>query len=239
MAVSAKTRARIKKLIALATSPEPEEAARAREESERLMSYHGLTLADFEDDVIEPVENLRDDFPPPVSMAVARIRERLAIAVGVAYRCTPVSNRRVQVAFRGRPAVARAARDLFQTLVADVVAHCEIGRYEPGRDAWRLCYWMGFVDAVVERLMALEVQVREPAPRSSAPATQVAFPAELQEALDVATENLASTFHPLEAAEGVDAVRNDAYCSGHLRGRAAKIERPDQSPNRALAEKRA
>ncbi len=218
-------------MIALATSPEPEEAARAREESERLMAQHGLTLSDFEDDVVEIADDRRDD-----------LRQRLAIAVSVSRRCAAISNKRGQIAFRGRPGPAASARELYQGLVAEVAGRCDIGSNDPGRDVWRICYWMGFVDAAIERL--IEDEVWKPkvvvAPAQALvhekPATQIAPVAPVQRELDAATMTFAQHFHPSHAQQGVTDLRGDAYKAGRRHGQTVHIAPRDRSaaPNRSL-----
>lgn len=225
-------------MIALETSPEPEEAARAREQAERLMEAHGLTRADFEDDVVEIADDRRDD-----------LRQRLAIAVSTSRRCAAITNKRGQIAFRGRPGAATAARDLYQALVGGVSAHCEIGPMDPGRDVWRICYWMGFVDAVIERLVADEARAWTPKPAESAapaPAAQPCAPTadptrspspkvevppveNIREKLDAATQSFATYFHPSHMAYGVMTLRAQAYENGRNLGRGVVIAAREQA----------
>ncbi len=219
-------RRRIKKLIALATSPEPEEAESARSEADRLMVKYGLSLADFEDDVVELVDDERDE-----------LRQRLAFAVSVSRRCKLVVNKRGQMAFRGRPTLTTDARDLYHALVDDVVANCEIGPRDPGRDTWRICYWIGFVDAVVSRLVDDEargwMQTAE-TPRETKEREALAPVAPVQVELARATAEFRSHFAPQHADRGVAWLKSDAYAAGKSCGLATHIEPRQAAPKRAL-----
>lgn len=225
---SARTRDRIRKLLALATSPNENEAARAREQADQLMAKHGLSLSDFEEDVIEIVDNVRD-----------ALRQRLAIAVTVSRRVTLLCNKN-QIAFRGRPRLVESGRTLYQSLIADAAAHCEIGPRDPGRDVWRLCCWQGFVDAVVERLIDDETIKEAPKPNKKRaiekqeqqqPVADVE-PAAVQ--IERATGDFAQFFAPQFVTQAVTSIRRDAYKAGHMLGMSTAIA-PRESVSERLA----
>lgn len=219
MAASAKTRDRIKKLIALSGSPNENEAARAREEADRLMRKHGLSSADFEEDVIEVVDESRSE-----------LRQRLAYAVSISRRCTLIVNR-LKIAFRGHTKDVTPAANLYRSLTKECVSCCELAHNAPGRDVWRLCYWSGFVDAVVERLMddevmewqAEKVEVAKAQPNKivKRETEEVIIPAKQE--LEKATDEFAAHFHPEHRKDGVDWLRKDAYAAGGKLGQSVEI----------------
>jgi len=227
MAASAKERERIRKLIALSSSPEPNEAARAREEAERLMTRHGLTLADFEDDVVEVADEQRD-----------AERQRLAYAVAVSRRCALIVNKRNQIAFRGGAQAAANARNVYQALVSDVNGTSDIGPNAPAREVWRICFWMGFVDAIIGRLIDNEVpDWQPPAPVNKVDVEPVP---KTETQLEIATQRFAAFYdNPHYAAMGIHSTRQDAYRAGLARGQGVHIEPFERrgAPGRTLGEK--
>jgi hypothetical protein len=233
---SAKVRSLIAKLLRLAQSPEPEEAARAREQAERLMVKHGLTEADFEEDVIEIADETRDE-----------LRQRIAMAVGVSRRCSPLISKRGQIGFRGRPAAAASARDMYKALVREVSTACEsgVGPHDPGYTSWKLWFWTGFTDAVVRRLIDDEARAWQP-PKREAPkpsAVEMAPPSEVLEEpepvipvqyeIQRAVEDFAAHFAPEHRERGVKFHCQTAYSCGQSCGERVPLPARDNTTHRA------
>ncbi len=214
------------------SSPNPHEAQRAREEAERLMRKHGFSYSDFEDDEIRVVDDAVDQH-------TGDLRRRLAIAVSISRRChVLVNNRTLQIAFQGRPAIVEDASDLYKSLAADVAHNCEIEPNAPGRHTWRICYWMGFVDAVVERLIDDEARSWSPEKKMKEAAPPPADSPQLvgaQAALERATGEFAE--HLGEFANlSVNSTRQEAYERGRNLGSATDIKprRGTTAPERSL-----
>lgn len=231
MAASAKIRDRIRKLIALSSSPEINEAARAREEADRLMAKHGLSMSDFQDDVVEVVDENRNE-----------LRQRLALAVSISRRCTEIVNKN-KIAFRGHPTNVKSAVKLYVQLVTTVDDNCELGPQAPGRDLHRLCFWKGFVDAIVERLMDDEVfewqetrKVEFPKPKSIEKRENEE--AVVTTAIEIEKESSQfSQYFPPAFKYGVDILKRDAYAAGQVLGIRMEIESRDKIEKRiALTE---
>lgn len=220
MSASTKTRNLIGKLLRLAQSPEPAEAARAREEAERLMKKHGLTEAEFEEDVIEVADDKRDD-----------LRQRLAYAVGVSRRC--VCNKKHDIRFRGRSSDVASACRLYKALLSAVTSNCEIGPSDPGRDVWRICFWSGFIEVVVDRLIDDEARLWRPQEEQPTPSEvavmgppkqvsdeQPSVAVELQRAVD----DFAQHFDPAHQQRGIAELRKAAREAGKSLGSSVYIE---------------
>ncbi len=141
------------------------------------------------------------------------------------------------MAFRGRPAPTASARDLYRALIGDVVANCEIGPRDPGRDTWRICYWIGFVDAIVSRLIDDEtrgwMQTAE-TPRDLKERESLTPVTPVRIELARATEEFRSHFAPQHADRGVSCLKTEAYAAGKSRGLATHIEPRQPAPKHAL-----
>lgn len=225
-------RRRVKKLLALSSSPNPHEAEVARHEAELLMAKHGWTVADFDEDIVEVADDRCD-----------QLRQRLARAVGLSRRCKDVYNRRGQIGFQGHPSIVGAARDAYQTLIADVMSHCEMAvkPEDPGHDMWVLYYWLGFIDGVIQRLIDDEARAwQPPAPKSTLAGSELvhkpdipALESQLREAID----HFVTRQDPMFAVMAVEMLRADAYMAGRNRGDSVDLPSMNRapSPDRALA----
>ena len=238
MQATPKIRARIKKLLTLATAPaNADEATRneahsARTEADRLMYKYGLKAADFEDDALEIIDDQCDDN-----------RLRLARAVGASRRVVTLASKAGQVAYRGRPPAAKSARELYVLLMTTVSRSCEIGPRDPGRVVWRLCYWAGFVDAVCDRLLNNEVQswfrkTMTQAQRKQSPKTfvhvgseqfsQQFVPTPAVEEQRHAVAQFAGYFDPSDVRRAIEAVTREAYEGGRRLGTTVGITEYDR-----------
>lgn len=217
-------RMKVKKLLRLCNSPNPHEAARAQEEAGRIMRKYSLTQADFEDDVVEIADEKRDP-----------CRHRLAHAVGLSRRVSSLVNKRGQIAFRGKPTPTRNAKETYQGLVTSVQRHCDIGPSDPGRDVWRICYWMGFVDAVMGRLIDDEVRTWRPEKdeepvravehvKEEAVAPVSMDDSQLKDEAAPAIKDFAARFDPQDAKRAVRDLCERAYAGGKQHGQNVVIE---------------
>ena len=167
--------ARVEKLWRLAQSPEPHEAASAREEMLKLMRRYGISEDEFGEVATEVVDDRRD-----------RNRQAVAEFVGLACRCAAIFRAR-QIAFRGHAGrVARAAASY--TAMVQAAEACAddpriMGSPTPVREAWRLLAWMGFVDAIVERSKAM-TKPEPPKPKGPPPRGGALPPEQKEEFVD-------------------------------------------------------
>lgn len=136
---------RIRDLLALTKSPNPHEAARARERATELMRRHGVTEADLVEEAVE-VAPLPQGLEGNQRQELARI---VALSRGVALQTGP----RERIAFKGYPEAAKDARELFCALVSIVEGNCEYtSGYDSDRFLYRTCFWLGFVEGVQRQL---------------------------------------------------------------------------------------
>lgn len=230
MQATSKIFARIKKLLALATSPVEHEAASARDEAERLMRRYGLRAADFEADVIEIIGDECDDN-----------RLRLARAIGASRRVATLASKAGQMAFRGKQRAVSNAAELYRLHVDEVARNCNIGYNDPGRVVWRLCFWAGFVDAVCDRLLNKEMQswfrvTLTHAQRKQTAHVQVGTQEFSQQfvptpAIDeqrAAVKQFAGYFNPSDAHYAVERMVQDAYEAGRRFGSNVRITEYDR-----------
>ena len=208
---SPKVLAKVRKLMRLGASPNPHEAERANDEVKRLMEKHGLSLADIEEDVTE----VADEVHEPGHL-------RLAHAIAVSRRCAILVNKKNQLAFRGRSASVRSAREAYQLLARTVSQHCEIGPRDPGRHVWRLCYWSGFVEAVVKRLVEEEIKPTTSVALAQMPTEPVPS---LRQQTNNAIHDFAAHFLPEDVQVAIQRLCRDAYENGNSLGRSVTIEK--------------
>lgn len=143
--------ARVRKLLRLAESSNPYEASLAQSRAQAIMDQNGLTA----DDVVERINVVEvcDEQAEPHLEEIARI-------IGLACGCMAVVSARGEglIAFRGRPDAVATARGVYQTLADYGDDHCEMSRQgEPptiARQAWRLCWWIGYLRALGQRIKA-------------------------------------------------------------------------------------
>lgn len=145
---------RARKLVNLARSPNPQEAAVAAERAATFMAKHGLTEADIAEEETRVLEERCDP-----------LRRELAKAVGILRGLGVLVNTEGTVLFRGKPRDIGGAAEFYRTLVAmadDCWRDVRVrGSPDPVVSAWRKCAWLGFVDAVIERV--IEEKKRAPA----------------------------------------------------------------------------
>lgn len=141
---------RVRKLLRLAESPNEHEAARAREEAQRLMQRHGLSAGDVEENAIEAVEGKLDAF-----------RREILITLAEAHGCSVVAGSAGH-AFKGAASKARAAATAYRSLI-QAGESCELdvrikGSPEPVVVAWRACLWLGLASRLT--LAAIDLKAR-------------------------------------------------------------------------------
>lgn len=140
-------------LLKLATSPNAHEAALARTRAEELMARNGLT----ENDIIDDVDALADEKRDPQ-------RAELAAALAIIYGCKVFGSDRGGIAFKGKPAVTAKAVDAYQTIfrMVDRSSRTGIisGSPEPVVDAWRMFFWLGFLEAMWKRVHARQDEIK-------------------------------------------------------------------------------
>lgn len=136
----------MRKYLRLAESSNPHEAALAAQNARELMERSGLSDDDVAEDVVETAEVQRGD----------ACREELARAIAASRKCKAVANRRGELAFKGGRRAVASARELYRRLVieADVRSQMSSAGDPPAaaREVWRICWWLGFVGTVVDRL---------------------------------------------------------------------------------------
>lgn len=213
---------RARKLRALARSPNPHEAARAAERARQHMEKFGLSEADIAEDVTTIVDTRGDD----------QCRLSLAHVVAVMRNCAMVVNGRGQIAFQGRPVAVQRATEFFNMLAreADMRASMPYDGNPPhsAREAWRMCFWMGFIAALTESQKQKVAAVHtEPAAASvqSSPATRTrAAPppsvVPVQQQAAAAFDSLAGQLIGVPDAQGViERLRFKAHAAGWLLGK--------------------
>lgn len=217
---------RVRAARRLASSPEREEAAHAAATAAALMAKHGLTEAEIAEDVIGVADDRGD-----------ALRADLARAVAAARGCTVLGNRRMKIAFRGRRETVDGAVGLYQNLTRDVEARCEMGGEgnppPPARAAWRLFFWLGYVQAVTDRLLGR----RPPKPRDASGGAD-APPAVMVEAvgaLERLGTQLVNTVPDVVAV--LERLRTRAYDAGRMTGERAVDVSGATRPNRLALSK--
>lgn len=147
--------ARARKLLSLAASPEPHEAARAREAALEFMARHGLT----EDDVAEDVTEVVDERPRASHRALAE-------AAATAYEVAALSGRRGEIAFRGTKARIALARECYRSLMRasyECANDYRVSTSPPNvRQAWFAAAWRGYVETIMNRCRELREERRRP-----------------------------------------------------------------------------
>lgn len=223
-------------LLKLATSPNAHEAALARTRAEELMARNGLT----EDDIIDDVDALADEKRDPQ-------RTELAAALAIIYGCKVFGSDRGGIAFKGKPAVTAKAVDAYQTIfrMVDRSSRTGIisGSPEPVVDAWRMFFWLGFLEAMWKRVHARQDEIKaasKPKPkkkprRTTTPLESVAYePHDDEEppAHQGPTKIATSAQDALGGARrvGVDTnwLANGAYHAGSAIGNFIDIENPTE-----------
>lgn len=203
--------AKIRKLLALAESSNAHEAESARQSAEELMLKHGLTPYDVEEDVLVVLDSERDVF-----------KETLAHALAVKNCCSAIVSKRGNLALRGRRMDAEPLKAIYKRLVRDGATGAVMppSGYPPpaAREAWRICWWLGYTGAIVDRLLG-----RPKARRGATPARED-LPGPVTEALE-AFEALAVEIEGAveDIAQVVERLRQTAHARGQDAGHAAQL----------------
>jgi uncharacterized protein DUF2786 len=136
---------RIRKLRKLAASPNPHEAARARETADELMRQHGITEADIAELVLEVADTKRDPYRDLAAELAAKI-----------HRCRVVTSNRQEIGFRGHADQVRRAVQFYRAAVgiAENTAMPPIADWiqSTARKWFDFCWWEAFAIAVNQRL---------------------------------------------------------------------------------------
>lgn len=221
---------KIRKLLSLAQSPNPEEAASAAQMAQEMMDRHDITLDDVAGKAVEIADEAADAH-----------RLELAKVIATARGCSMVSRRGV-TAFGGRKDVARRAQRLYQALAEEAdkrSRHYPNGSPWSIREAWRICFWIGFVQGVAEKLLPRDPMTAAPMPSGQAQAHTV--PATIAEAL-TALEGLATCLGEVmsDIAGVLRRLRDKAHADGRMFGNLAAMSEvgrdaeTEESPVRGL-----
>lgn len=136
---------RIRKLLKLAESPNPHEAARAAEQAQALMVRYGFTADDVAEHVIHEADDHRDAY-----------REFLAHLAASLCQCSVMFRKSGGIGFKGMPAKVKKAQLFYQSAMDEVLGASLPQQYAPwiedaAREVWRFFWWDGFAAAVYER----------------------------------------------------------------------------------------
>lgn len=241
---------RVRKLLELAKSPNEHEAELATARAQELMARHRLTLDDVAEDVVEIVDERAD-----------RCHEELARVVAALRGCAALVSRTRELAFRGDRRIVTSASAFYRSLVAAAEQGGQPDGTAPyaARQAWKLCFWLGFVDGVAGSLRgndhepdpepsvfdeALEhlatIDGWPPRARTSTGISEAAAPPQVQEALD-ALGYLAECLRELRVEDvmgAVEQLRQDAHAAGRELGLRASVFYQKAGAARALAGQR-
>ena len=140
---------RVRKLLRLAESSNPNEAALAKQRAHVIMGQYGLT----DDDIVERVNviEVAEEYTQPHLEELARV-------VGMACGATAVVSSRgdTLIAFRGPRDAVQVARSAYQSLADYGDDYCEMAdQGDPptiARQAWRLCWWIGYLRSTGDRI---------------------------------------------------------------------------------------
>ena len=195
---------RIRKLLRLAESSNPHEAARAAEQAKALMERHGVTADDVAEHIIEEIDDQRDAY-----------REFLAHLTASLCQCS-VMFRRAGIGFKGMPEAVRKAV-VFYRAAMDEVAQAPLPQaYAPwleeaAREVWRFYWWDGFASAVYERRGARPVKAPVQAPVA---AVQVAEDPRAGEAGEAVLQHVAASFSKLDYNTDPHWLKREARTAG-------------------------
>jgi hypothetical protein len=212
--VSAATLRRIRGLLRLATSPEPEEAASARRRAQELMGEHGLDERDFV-----------DQDSPQASLRVIEERadsshEDLARVVAVTFSISALSSGS-KIAFRGARVAVDQAIETYRAFAWAGESSDKLENGPPGAaEAFRACFWLGLVSCAAERLWARKFKK---AAQQSIATGEAVVPRAAQEAYDALVslaDNLDETVHVPDA---LDRLREWAYERGRAVAQAVVL----------------
>ncbi len=147
-------------MLRLSTSSEPHEAARATERARELMNKFGITPIQVEEHALVVVEELCDD----------PYRMEIAVAVSQVHGCAAIISKRGGIAFRGPGSVVQSAGEVYHSMVREAEQGWDtaIVKGSPAnvREAWKNCFWLGFVTTVVQRVYEMKpvAVVKDPEP---------------------------------------------------------------------------
>lgn len=136
---------RLRDLLALSRSPNIHEAANAKNRLDELLARHGMTEADLVESTTE-VASLPQAKEGNQRQELARI---IATSRGVAAK-----TKQHHIAFVGYPEAAKDACQLFCALnnIVEQQAEMPIGQNPAAEYLWRMCFWLGFVEAIQKQL---------------------------------------------------------------------------------------
>lgn len=152
---------RVRKLLALATSPNVHEAAAAAARAQRLIAEHRLE-GWLDASEADPIEDARDE-PLEVARRLRRWKIVLACALADANGCVAYTATRGDeeaIVLVGRARDRAAVRELWDWLVKRIEwLSATHGPKKPRR--WHEAFRVGVVDAVAERLQGATEEVRQ------------------------------------------------------------------------------
>jgi hypothetical protein len=202
---------RARKLLRLAQSSNPHEAARAKENAAALMEKHGLSERDLEEVEVEIADGEREPF-----------RDELAKMIAGSMQCEVVVGKRGGLGFRGRRSDIRDARKVYLRLsrLADERSFLSGAPPEAAVELWRICWWLGFLTVLGERLRYGRVLRREL--RSTADEQAPVIRAGLQACQELEGE---LAYEVEDAGAVIERLRDRAYDAGRSAGEDADIGR--------------
>lgn len=192
---------RARKLLRLAESPNPHEAANAKERAQALIDRYQLSPEDISGDVLEIVDEKSDDY-----------KGELGRIIGIACGCGALTSAKGAMAFRGKRQATKTAASVYAALLAEL-GRCPTPSMPsmPERETWFACFRLGFIAAIANRLLLKQRMPVQSTPGTGGEKTIVPIAKNVIEALDY----LASM---AEEPEPLFTVRIDAYTAGQTAG---------------------
>lgn len=167
---------KLRKVLALTTSPEEGEAAAASAMLQKLLTQHNLEIADLEQKGAQPAASVIER-PHDLGKAAFKWKLDLAEAVAAHYYCAPIINRySKRVAFVGRPDNVDALQLLYSWLIQQIAAVSNVKRKEHAELTgnhvdplrWQVAFGEGAVMRLAERLDQIKDRRERAAAQQSA-----------------------------------------------------------------------
>jgi len=196
--------ARVRKLLHLASSPNQHEAEVALQRARELMDQHKIAYEDIAEDVTEAVEQWSDGY-----------RCDLVRAIAGATECAALTNKSGELGFRGSKVDVERACEIYRSCAREIQGREVSGPDPSASEAWQICFWMGFMSLLGERLRDLTTQAQPAMPEPTR--EQLAASPLVRQALS-ALEELA-----YQGRNYVEQLREQAYETGRSSARRVEI----------------
>ncbi len=218
--IASKSIDRARKLLRLARSAaNAHESALAHEQAQEYMARHGISPDAVAEDVTEVIDDKRDACREELARAIARSR-------GLELR----ANKRNSLALVGPADIVKRASELYRRLVSIAESSSAMPSSSSGvppysaREAWRICWWLGFTAALSDRLAP-----RDAAAPSSASLILLKHAGPVRGAVSDALEAFDSLAESLngcvdDVAAVLDRLRDTAHARGHAAGERVELE---------------